>query len=110
MKIRALVVEDKIVDWEDDDGKARKSRSLLLVDQDEDNRLDSMFKLSIKPDDRIAGPMGQANIRGTVVTAAITGINQNDRNKKLGFSGVLLAIEGVMEFKSTAGKPGPIKG
>lgn len=94
-----MVVEDKVEKWEMD-GKQGETRSLQLVDLDNDTPLVPKVRLKIPTNDKVAGPANQSNLRNAVVDCAVTDISQNDFNKRLTLSGHVIAIVGTMNFQA----------
>lgn len=93
MKIRALVVTDKIEDRNNKEGKSIRYRTLSVVDQDESGpTLESMAQVSINPEDSRAG----SSLVGSVVNISVRNIQDDWRG--LSFRGDLLSVEGTMRF------------
>ncbi len=91
MKVKAFVLEDsgvKDYSFTGQDGKAvaGQSRSLVCVDLDEGDRIESSFRVKIPLE--TADP----NLRDKMVELSIKRIEQDAKTKQLGFRGLVVKV------------------
>ncbi len=104
MQISGFVLEDSIREWEME-GRKGQTRTIVLIDQDDgDARLLQPLRLKIPLESQVSGPAGA--LRNSVVEAAITRIEQNERTKDVRIEGHIVRVSGSMVFREMK-KPAP---
>jgi len=102
MQITGFVLEDSVRDWVMD-GKTGQTRTIVLIDQDDgEARLLQPLRLKIPLESQVSGPAGV--LRNSVVEAAITRIEQNERTKDVRIEGHIVRVAGAMVFREAAKK------
>jgi len=102
MQISGFVLEDSVRDWEMD-GKKGQTRTIVIIDQDDgEARLLQPLRLKIPLESVVSGPAGA--LRNSVVEAAITRIEQNERTKDVRIEGHIIRVAGAMVFREIAKK------
>ncbi len=87
------------------DGRKGQTRTIVLIDQDDgDARLLQPLRLKIPLESQVSGPAGA--LRNSVVEAAITRIEQNERTKDVRIEGHIVRVSGAMVFREIK-KPAP---
>lgn len=94
MKVKSYVLEDKPGQYTTKDNKTVETRTLICVDLDEANRLESSFGVRIPLDSPLSGNPDAPSLRDHTVELAITRISQFEKTKVINLDGIVLKVLG----------------